>query len=420
VAVFLGVIDERSSSEGLGDARRRKALRTFMGKLEWWCEEVAPSLETDADLRAVVTVTAAAIRESQALQSRRLGSLLPDFEHLPDTPDHGDFGVRALRRLQRNSVGSWKQLAERSAMDLSAWQDCGTKTVLEILEVSLDEWIEARSPESAVPAGRWYDVVPGAGSPQRSPTVSSEWRSLATSQAMSSLNTFCRVAYRTGASDIGEALELAGNAANATDSAARAALDDSWRRLRALRLDDLLGVERHFACAWSALLDFNERETRILQGRYPTSLARVSCVALGRELDLSGTRVDQIEKRCRATITARIETDDDCAPIAHHAARLRRELGTFVPQAALDAALQPLLSPDARYASLCREILIEQAGPYRLEDGFWQTGHPLSQITAALLERSDAQSTDEQLDRLMDHAGVVVAYREACRSVLSE
>jgi len=391
------------------DAQSADQLRKRLGALRWWQDDVASGLSPDLDQWATVEATAVAIRDSDGLRIRRIGDLLPGLERLASKPSRVLFvGTRAGRVL-RNYGDTWEDLAQRSAHELGAWHDCGEKTVLDIVDAVIHAW-------AGTDPIRWFvdhDAQPETQSTGPQPTVRGGWPSVAETRAMVALHRFCRGAYRIGAKDIGGAIEAAAGTAPATDTS----LEHAWTFLCALRLEELLGIESRVEQAWVALLDFNERELRILGARFSTDPEPLTLVALGREFGVTRERIRQIETRCRKRIGAGLETDA-CIVIAHTAARLRREHGTLIPAGALDAALEGLLPKDSRHALLCRDILLAQAGPYRLEDGFWQTGHPLSQIEAALSARSDERWTHEQLDSLLDEVDVVAVHREACRSTL--
>jgi hypothetical protein len=389
--------DERS-----GEANQA-SLRKRMSSLPWWRDEVAPNVPPNANRQAVVESTAEAIRESHALTGQGIGRLLPGLQHLPDGLSYANLSVRPCRILAANSVDTWAALAERSAIEMHAWPGCGTKTVVEILHCAIDMWVEARWKDLPDPPAP-YGARPVTRVPDLQTQPTSRWRNPTVASTMVALSQLCDAAYREGAENIGEALDLARTGTAAADES----LGHIWTRFCGSRLDALLNVEPRLDHAWTVLLEFNERELQILEARCPTHPARSTLAALAREFGITSTRVGQIETRCRRRIAARLETGA-CTTIVHHAAQLRRRLGTLAPAAAVDAAVQPLLPIETPHVLLCRDIVLEQAGPYRLEGGFWQTGRPLSQLRSAL---------PEQLDRLMDEAGIAVAHREACRAAL--
>lgn len=343
--------------------RRGEAVREQLTTLPWWHAQLDES-EPDPDL--VVRTVATEISASDELRFRRLGSLLPGLAGLPERPSRGWYlGTRGARVLQLNASDSFRELARFSAAEMMNWPECGEKTVVEILSCAIDLWVartwdssnRPSQPRRAHPA----PSLNGFSSSRHSPNAAS------TRMALDAVGI---AAYRAGAANVGEAIAL---------MIERSALGPDEppatgsKALHSLRLDDVLGMQLDHA--WNVLLEFEERALRILEARPRTHPVRATKASLGKELGISTAQVAQIEQRCRRTISERLQTDA-CAPIIHHASRLRRELGTPVSAAALDARLRPLLPDEASHPLLCRDILLQQAGPYRLENGCWHATSP--------------------------------------------
>ncbi len=399
-------------------------LPAFMRRLDWWRGEVAHRLTRSADRVVIVEVTAVAICESDTLRSRPLGDLFPgllDVAALDSQPSYaGGLAVRATRMLESNRADNWSTIAERSAAEMFAWRNCGSRTVEEILGGVIDAWVEWGW---ADPVGRsgWRRYSRWESWPnERSPSSAGSGQTSATAReraawlgATASFRTLCKAAYALGATNVGEAMVFA-----AGDLASSGKLARTWNQFCEVSLEELLDTECRTEPAWELLLEFREREMRILEARCVLQPARSTHAALGRELDISPARIGQIEQRCRKTIVERL-SEDTCAPIVHLAARLRRQMGTLVPAAAMNDALDALITLDAPDGLLRRAIVLEQAGPYRLEDGFWQTGRPLAQIRAALSSDAHTRRSYAELNRLMHDAGVIGVHQQACRAILA-
>jgi hypothetical protein len=339
--------------------RRGEAVREQLEGLPWWQGQLD---ELEPDPEVVVETVATEIAASDELRLRRLGSLLPGLARLPERPSRARYlGTRGTRVLERNARDSFRELARFSAAEMLAWPECGEKTVMEILSCAIDLWVARTWDSSDRPSqprrARPAPSLNGFSSSPRSPNA------VSTRMALDAVGI---AAYRAGAANVGEAVALMIES-SVLDPEEPAAIGS--RALLSLRLDDVLGLQLDHA--WDVLLDFEERELRILEARARTHPVQSTQSSLGQELGISTARVGQIEQRCRRTISQRLQADA-CAPIIHHASRLRRELGTSISAAVLDALLGPLLPNEASHPLLCRDILLAQAGPYRLEDGFWR------------------------------------------------
>ncbi len=368
----------------------------------WWLNGVAPYLGTD---QAVAVVTAATIVSSPDLCARPLGELLPGL-HGVRGGSPADFleSVRAWNLVKRQSANTWVDLADHSADRLGTWPNAGRKVVTEIVRGALAAWA-AHDPATDVSpiadAHASVEFIHPREPPPLVPTSPPE--------QYIALRDLVGAAYRQGATNIGEALELA----MASDVGR-----DAWQRLSAMPIPTMLGLGETADAAWANLLRFDERERRILAGRVFPVAAKLTLDELGRALDVTRERVRQIERHIKDQIESRITVGDSCAPIEHAAAAVRRSVGTITSEKALQAALAEQVDDDAGDAELRRAVLRELAGPYRAKGGFWQRNDALESLKATLLDRVDEPLTPEDVYELLASAGVVETSRDAVRVAL--
>lgn len=340
-------------------ARRLEAVQQRLATLPWWQEE---SAHLESDPAAVVHAAATSIDASAELRGRPLSSLLPGLADVPEELSFAShIGTRGARVLRANAADWCGDLVQFSAAEMMTWPECGKKTVAEILFCAIDLWVAVTWDDSN---GLSRQHAASAAPPPRRPGTSGHtWGSV---RARLVLDALGKAAYRAGAVNVRDAIGLL---IEGSLVAAEGSLATGWKAFCSSRLDDLLGLQ--LDDAWNALLEFDDRALRILEAHAPTNPARLTHARLAQELGISTARVGQIEQHCRRTIADRLQTDA-CAPIAHHAAHLRRDLGTSVSAAVLDARVRPLLPHEATHPLLCRDVFLEQAGPYRLENGSWK------------------------------------------------
>jgi Sigma-70, region 4/Bacterial RNA polymerase, alpha chain C terminal domain len=372
-----------------------------LGQLRWWRTEVLPSLGPDA---AEDTATAEAIACSATLCQRPLGELLPNLALVCDSaPSEHLETARALNIIRRCSSDTWADLAERSAEELHTWPNAGHKTVTEIIKTAVRVW------ERAAPRPR-----PPASEREQAAALTSDHneRSSFGRRAQQLLLELCSAAYRSGMQDFRGAVEFASASGHEAGAAANA-----WNELGALPLDDLIDLPGGIEDAWQALLSFDERERCVLEARTFVIGPRITLGELGEKFAVSRERIRQIERGAGKKFEERLASEPVCARILHLAARLRRELGSVAPDESVKAALSKALS-GRQDSDLRRAVLIYLAGPYRLNDGFWQRETELADLRAGLVQRADEPLTEADLDRLLAEAGVVQEHRASCIAAL--
>ena len=372
-----------------------------LGQLRWWRTEVLPSLGPDA---AEDTATAEAIACSATLCQRPLGELLPNLALVCDgAPSEHLETARALNIIRRCSPDTWADLAERSAEELQTWPNAGHKTVTEIIKTAVRVW-ERAAPRPCPPASEREQAA-------ASTADQNERSSFRRAQHL--LLELCSAAYRSGMQDLRGAVELASASGHEAD-----AVTDAWNELGALPLDDLIDLPRGIEDAWQALLSFDERERCVLEARTFVIGPRITLGELGEKLAVSRERVRQIERSAKKQFEERLASDPACARIMHLAARLRRELGSVAPDESVKVALREAL-PGSQDSDLRRAVLINLAGPFRPNEGFWQRATELADLRSWLVQRADEPLTEADLDRLLEEAGVVQEHRASCIAALS-
>jgi hypothetical protein len=374
------------------------SFEAVVGELEqlgWWRAGVSPFLGPDD---AVDIATAQAIVCSGDLCRRPLGELLPDLALVcQGAPSEYVESARALNIIRRCSPDTWADLADRSTEGLRTWPNAGRKTVTEIVQTAVRVWARAVHELRPPPLEREQAAVSASDRPERSSPM----------RAQQLLLELCAVAYSAGMQDLRGAVELA----SVSDHESAAA--EAWNELAALPLDDLIDLPGGIEEAWQGLLSFDERERRVLEARTFPIGRPVTLGELGEELVVSRERVRQIESGAKKQFEERLSSEPSCARIVHLAAKLRSELGSVAPDDCVDAALRKAL-PGHDDSALRRAVLLNLAGPYRLNEGFWQLASKLADLKAALVQRADEPWTETDLDRLLEEAGVVQEHRATC------
>jgi transcriptional regulator with XRE-family HTH domain len=353
--------------------------------LDWWQKEVTPRLSTNG---SIVAATASAIVESNELCGRPLGELLPGLRQLQNGSP-ADFlkTVRAWNVVTRQSGNTWEEFAGYSAVHLGSWQNAGRKTVKEIVRGTLKAWASLPPAIDADPSAANSSLALPSSPPNK---------------RYEELRNIGSAMYREGAATIGDVVRL--GASGEIDG-------ELCQQLFSISLEELLGFSGDVDVAWNELLEFNEQERLIMAGRiFPTQPKR-TLDELGRELGITRERVRQVERKIKTQIESRLADGDVCAPVQHAAANVRRTAGTIASDDALTAELTAHVSDNAQDAELRRAVLREMAGPYRLNEGFWQVGNVLEEIRSALDEGRDEPLSEEEIDDVLASVGVVAESR---------
>jgi len=390
-------------------------------QLDWWRHDVVPWLRPDAPPDNSATVAAAVVVESHDLRHRVLGELFPGLDRVCNgRPSDHVTTTRARNVLHNCSPDAWADIADLSAERLGTWRNAGPVVVTEIVAGVMRAWAhpdvevlrtrraDVNTQEAHPEPNHQPDPVRNLELAQRATTDPTRESRSAHTQALAL--KLCRHAYRAGAQDVREGLALAA----ATDEGV---LADVWGELASLRLDDALGLRDGSEDAWQTLLNFDSRERKILENRTFAIGEPLTLGALGEMLIVTRERIRQIERRIKDELQERLASRHACAPIANHAARLRRQLGTLAPNKAVTAALIEAV-PDGADTELRRGVLLDLAGPYRLNDGFWQRATELADLKATLAQRVDEAWTDMEVEQLLESSNVVSAHRAACVAAL--
>ena len=299
--------------------------------------------------------------ERPVLDERPFEELLPGLSRVPDPAPQlrEGIGVRSYNTLMRAQIDSWPRLAAVAPRDLRRIPNFGAKSFVEVLEVVFRAWGEAKL------SGQ--DALSGNGAAQAAPADSGPVEfvtkpAFGSDEIRDDLQAILRSLWRdTGATTLGEALD-GWQQSDPPEETAQAR-----RRLLAVDLETLLGIETTPEEAWCKVLTVPESWSSILRERILTSGKKSTLEKLGQELGVTRERVRQIEGVVRRTLRERLD-DESGMVLRHLAARLARRLGAVIDEAAANQLVEEAVSASSvepvEDRSLREELLRTLCGPY--------------------------------------------------------
>ena len=166
-----------------------------------------------------------------------------------------------------------------------------------------------------------------------------------------------------GAGTLEEALEVWQDVGPTGETA------EATRRLLAVDLKTLLGIDMTPEEAWAAVLAFPERQSRVLRDRILAADTKSTLDQLGQDLGVTRERVRQIERLVGQMLRARLETEAGTV-LRHLAARLARRLGNVTDPAAESRLVEEAVTATSGWAEDSEprtELLRRLCGPVRAD-----------------------------------------------------